>query len=165
MEVMIERACGLDVHKDSITGCIITPNGKEIQTFSTKTVFLLKLLDWIKDNGCSHVAMESTSVYWKPIVNLLESEEIEFLVVNAQHIKAVPGRVDSLNALLTKTVTYPELVGKSNLEIHQKIYKIPLCFLNEHYGHDAISLLQGNLGARIAFLQILRQILPRYLLL
>ena len=72
---------------------------------------------------------------------------------------------DSLNALLTKTVTYPELVGKSNLEIHQKIYKIPLCFLNEHYGHDAISLLQGNLGARIAFLQILRQILPRYLLL
>lgn len=97
MDVMIERACGLDVHKDSITGCIITPNGKEIQTFSTKTVFLLKLLDWIRDNGCSHVAMESTSVYWKPIVNLLESEDIEYLVVNAQHIKAVPGRKTDVN--------------------------------------------------------------------
>jgi transposase len=97
MDVLIERACGLDVHKDSITGCIITPNGKEIQTFSTKTIFLLKLLDWIKDNGCSHVAMESTSVYWKPIVNLLESEDIEYLVVNAQHIKAVPGRKTDVN--------------------------------------------------------------------
>jgi transposase len=92
MEVIIERACGLDVHKDNITACIMTPEGKEIQTFSTKTVFLLKLMDWIKEHGCSHVAMESTSVYWKPIVNLLESEGIEFLVVNAQHMKALPGR-------------------------------------------------------------------------
>lgn len=92
MDVIIERACGLDVHKDNITACIMTPESKEIQTFSTKTVFLLKLLDWIKENNCTHVAMESTSVYWKPIVNLLESEEIEFLVVNAQHMKALPGR-------------------------------------------------------------------------
>ncbi|WP_375090599.1 IS110 family transposase [Peribacillus sp. RS7] len=92
MDVIIERACGLDVHKDSITACIMTKEGKEIQTFSTKTVFLLKLLDWIKENNCTHVAMESTSVYWKPIVNLLESEGIEFLVVNAQHMKALPGR-------------------------------------------------------------------------
>ncbi|MBM7653551.1 IS110 family transposase [Neobacillus cucumis] len=92
MDVIIESACGLDVHKDNITACIMTSKGKEIQTFSTKTVFLLKLLDWIKENHCTHVAMESTSVYWKPIVNLLESEGIEFLVVNAQHMKALPGR-------------------------------------------------------------------------
>ena len=92
MEVIIERACGMDVHKDNITACIMTPEGKEIQTFSTKTVFLLQLVDWIKQHGCTHVAMESTSVYWKPIVNLLEAENIEFLVVNAQHMKAVPGR-------------------------------------------------------------------------
>jgi transposase len=92
MDVVIERACGLDVHKDNITACIMTPEGKEIQTFSTKTVFLLKLVDWIKQHSCTHVAMESTSVYWKPIVNLLEAEDIEFLVVNAQHMKAVPGR-------------------------------------------------------------------------
>jgi transposase len=92
MDIIIERACGLDVHKDNITACILTPEGKEVQTFSTKTIFLLKLLDWIKENKCTHVAMESTSVYWKPIVNLLESEGIEFLVVNAQHMKALPGR-------------------------------------------------------------------------
>jgi transposase len=92
MDVVIERACGMDVHKDNITACVMTPEGKEIQTFSTKTVFLLKLVDWIKQHGCTHVAMESTSVYWKPIVNLLEAEDIEFLVVNAQHMKAVPGR-------------------------------------------------------------------------
>lgn len=92
MDIIIERACGLDVHKDNITACIITPEGKEIETFSTKTVYLIELVDWIKEHGCTHVAMESTSVYWKPIVNLLEAEDIEFLVVNAQHIKAVPGR-------------------------------------------------------------------------
>jgi transposase len=97
MDVIIERACGLDVHKDSITACILTSEGKEIQSFSTKTVFLLRLLDWIKDHGCTHVAMESTSVYWKPIVNLLESEDIEYMVVNAQHIKAVPGRKTDVN--------------------------------------------------------------------
>jgi transposase len=49
MDVVIERACGMDVHKDNITACIMTPEGKEIQTFSTKTVFLLQLIDWIKN--------------------------------------------------------------------------------------------------------------------
>lgn len=92
MDVLVERACGLDVHKDSITACIITSKRKEIQTFSTTTFYLLELIDWIKEHKCTHVAMESTGVYWKPIVNLLEAEGIEFLVVNAQHIKAVPGR-------------------------------------------------------------------------
>ena len=92
MDIIIERACGIDVHKDSITVCVMAPEGKEIESFSTKTVFLLELIDWIKRHSCTHVAMESTSVYWKPIVNLLEAEDIEFLVVNAQHIKAVPGR-------------------------------------------------------------------------
>lgn len=92
MEVIIDHACGMDVHKDSITACIMTPKGKEIRTFPTKTVFLLQLIDWIKEHDCTHVAMESTGVYWKPIVNILEAENIEFLVVNAQHMKAVPGR-------------------------------------------------------------------------
>ncbi|QYR20294.1 IS110 family transposase [Paenibacillus sp. sptzw28] len=92
MDVLIERACGLDVHKKSITACVMTPEGKEIKTFRTHTVFLLDLIDWIKQHRCTHVAMESTGVYWKPIVNLLEADEIQFLVVNAQHIKAVPGR-------------------------------------------------------------------------
>lgn len=92
MEIVVERVCGMDIHKDNITACILTSNGKEIQRFSTKTVFLLQLIDRIKQHECTHVAMESTGVFWKPIVNLLEAERIEFLVVNAQHMKALPGR-------------------------------------------------------------------------
>lgn len=92
MDVLHERCCGLDVHKKSITACIVTSEGKEIRTFQTHTAELLSLIDWVKEMRCTHVAMESTGVYWKPIVNLLESEEITVLVVNAQHMKAVPGR-------------------------------------------------------------------------
>ncbi|MEK5027722.1 IS110 family transposase [Paenibacillus sp. FSL M7-1046] len=92
MEVFIERCCGLDVHKKSITACIITPKGKEIRSFETLTRRLVDLVDWIKSERCSHVAMESTGDYWKPIYNLLELEDVKPVVVNAQHIKAVPGR-------------------------------------------------------------------------
>ena len=92
MQVIYDRCCGLDVHKKSVTACTVTPEGKEIQTFATMTGDIIALVDWIKNKGCSHVAMESTGVYWKPLYNLLEVEQIETLVVNAQHIKAVPGR-------------------------------------------------------------------------
>jgi transposase len=92
VQVLFEHCCGLDVHKKSVTACAITPEGKEIQTFGTMTGDIIALVDWIKSKGCSHVAMESTGVYWKPLYNLLEVEQIETLVVNAKHIKAVPGR-------------------------------------------------------------------------
>lgn len=92
MQVVYERCCGLDVHKQSVVACVITPEGKEIRTFGTMTSDLLELADWLMSQEVTHVAMESTGVYWKPIYNLLESHELELLVVNAQHIKAVPGR-------------------------------------------------------------------------
>jgi len=92
MDVVYDRCCGLDVHKKSITACVRTPKGKEIQTFGTMTHNLIQLIDWIKSKQCTHVAMESTGVYWKPIYNLIELEDIQPLVVNAAHIKAVPGR-------------------------------------------------------------------------
>jgi len=92
MDVLNERVCGLDIHKKTITACIMTPEGKEVKTFRTHTHFLIEMVDWIKEYGCTHVAMESTGVYWKPVVNILEAEEIEFLVVNAKDMKAVPGR-------------------------------------------------------------------------
>src|SRR5512142_594938 len=96
MQVVHERCCGLDVHKKLIVACLIvvSTNGqrsKEIRTFSTMTQDLLKLVDWLAEARCTHVALESTGVYWKPIFNLLEGH-IEVLLVNAQHIKAVPGR-------------------------------------------------------------------------
>lgn len=92
MKVLYERCCGMDVHKKSISACAITPEGKEIRTFGTMTGDLFELSNWIQEKGCTHVAMESTGVYWKPIYNVLELSEIQIMVINAQHIKAVPGR-------------------------------------------------------------------------
>src|SRR2546425_4494789 len=95
MQVVYERCCGLDVHKKTIVACLLTLVGgklrKDIRTFATTTNALLALLDWLADAGCTHVAMESTGVYWKPVYNILEGH-FELLVVNAQHLKAVPGR-------------------------------------------------------------------------
>ncbi|MGC4379491.1 IS110 family transposase, partial [Fictibacillus sp. Mic-4] len=92
MDVVYSHCCGLDVHKKNVVACTITPEGKEIRTFSTMTDDIILLVDWIKAKGCSHVAMESTGSYWKPIYNLLELEDIQILVVNASHMKNVPGR-------------------------------------------------------------------------
>ncbi len=91
MQVMHERCCGLDVHKKMVAACIITPDGQEIRTYSTMTNDLLRMANWLRGKGITHVAMESTGVFWKPIYNLLE-DEFTLLVVNAHHIKTVPGR-------------------------------------------------------------------------
>lgn len=91
MHVLYERCCGLDIHKKSVVACLITPQGKQIRTYSTMTSDILSMVDWLHQEDCTHVAMESTGVFWKPVYNLLEGE-FELLVVNAQHIKAVPGR-------------------------------------------------------------------------
>ena len=96
MDVMYPQCCGLDVHKKTVTACLITSTEgaeplKEMRTFRTMTADLLALADWLQQVGCTHVAMESTGVYWRPVYNILEGQ-CELLVVNAQHIKAVPGR-------------------------------------------------------------------------
>jgi transposase len=96
MNVVYERCCGLDVHKRQVVACLIIPDeqGKphqQVRSFGTMTAELMDLSDWLTQAGCTHVAMESTGVYWKPIYNLFEGN-FELLVVNAQHIKAVPGR-------------------------------------------------------------------------
>jgi transposase len=96
MEVLYRCCCGLDVHKKLVVACLLLTGTdgkvlKEIRTFSTMTADLLALADWLTAAGCTHVAMESTGVYWRPIYNLLEGM-FDLLVVNAQHIKAVPGR-------------------------------------------------------------------------
>jgi transposase len=92
MEVIIDKGCGLDVHKQSVVACIMGKDiKKDIQTFGTYTSELVSLKKWLKDNGITHIAMESTGVYWKPIFNILE-DEFEILLVNARYIKNVPGR-------------------------------------------------------------------------
>jgi transposase len=96
MDVLYERCCGLDIHKRLVVACLIVPGAdgkptKQLRSFGTMTADLLELADWLASAGCTHIAMESTGVYWKPIYNLLE-EQFALVLVNAQHIKAVPGR-------------------------------------------------------------------------
>jgi transposase len=91
MEAIYERCCGVDVHKKKVVACVIAPEGKEVRTFGTMTEDLLELAGWLKNWRVTHVAMESTGVYWKPIYNLLEGD-FSLVLGNAQHIKTVPGR-------------------------------------------------------------------------
>jgi transposase len=96
MEQLIERCCGLDVHRDTVASCVRVPGPKgkrqqEVRTFGTTTAELLALRDWLEAHGVTHVAMESTGVYWKPVFYVLE-EAFTCLLVNAAHIKQVPGR-------------------------------------------------------------------------
>jgi transposase len=96
MDVLYPRCAGLDVHKKSVVACRIHTVGnghknQEIATFGTTTPELLRLLDWLRAGECTHVAMESTGDYWKPVYYLLEGH-LELLLVNARHIQAVPGR-------------------------------------------------------------------------
>ena len=96
MDVVYERCCGLDLDKRTVVACLIVPESgrvprKEVRTFGTMTADLLALAEWLQAAGCTHVAMESTGVFWKPVYNLLEGQ-FTLLLVNAHHIKAVPGR-------------------------------------------------------------------------
>jgi transposase len=96
MDAIYTRCCGIDVHKRTAVVCVIVPGPtgqptKEIRSFGTMTAELLALGDWLAAQGVTHVAMESTGVYWKPLWNLLE-DRFTLLLANAQHVKAVPGR-------------------------------------------------------------------------
>jgi len=92
VEIVYERCCGLDIHKASITACVNINGKKEIKTFGTMTDDLLQLSAYLKKCDVQMTAMESTGSYWKPIFNILEVEGIEAILVNAAHMKTVPGR-------------------------------------------------------------------------
>jgi transposase len=96
MQVVYAACCGIDIHKRTAVACRITPGAdggwvREVRTFATMTADLLALADWLAAGGVTHVALESTGVYWQPVYNLLEGQ-FEVLVVNARHMKNVPGR-------------------------------------------------------------------------
>ena len=96
MEPIVECCCGLDVHQATVVACLLVGGAhkkpmKEVRTFGTKTRELMELRDWLHDNGCTHVGMEATGVYWKPVYAVLEDDFL-LVVGNAHHIKNVPGR-------------------------------------------------------------------------
>ena len=101
MDVVHDRCAGLDVHKDSVVACVRLTNGgkvtREVKTFETTTTGLLALLSWLTEFGCTHVAMEATGIYWRPVWNILSDGAFELILANAAHIKAVPGRKTDVN--------------------------------------------------------------------
>ena len=99
MQVLYPRCAGLDVHKDSVVArirCVTEPEHDEVKSFETTTSALLELSEWLTEHGVTHVAMEATGVYWKPVWHLLEGD-FELVLANAQHIRNVPGRKTDVN--------------------------------------------------------------------
>lgn len=99
MQVLYERCAGLDVHKDNVVArvrCVSEPKNDEVRSFATTTSALLDLKDWLVSHAVTHVAMEATGVYWKPVWHLLE-DDFELILANAQHIRNVPGRKSDVN--------------------------------------------------------------------
>jgi transposase len=101
MDVMYERVAGLDVHKVRIVACVRIVAARKVtrecRTFDTTTAGLEALLSWLTESGCTHVAMEATGVYWKPVWNILSDGTFELILANAAHIKNVPGRKTDMN--------------------------------------------------------------------
>ena len=101
MELLHRRCCGLDVHKDTVVACLrLVADGKvttEVRTFQTTTADLLRLSEWLAGNGCTHVAMEATGIYWKPVWHILDDGEFKLVLANAAHVKNVPGRKTDVN--------------------------------------------------------------------
>lgn len=92
MDKVYDKCCGIDVHKKLIVACFRYGREQELREFGATTRELLALADWLKAGGCEMAAMESTASYWKPLYNILESCSLNVMVVNARHMKAVPGR-------------------------------------------------------------------------
>src|SRR5215213_6245678 len=96
MEVLYPRCAGLDVHKDTVVASARLATGRdvtvEVQTFPTTTAGLLTLSAWLTERGCTHVAMEATGIYWKPVWHILSDGEVTLVLANAAHVKNVPGR-------------------------------------------------------------------------
>jgi transposase len=96
MDELLDKCCGIDVHQESFTACIMKGSGKsmykEIREFSTFTDGIQVFAAWLKEHGIIHAAIESTGIYWKPVFNILAEEQLNLILVNAKHVKNVPGR-------------------------------------------------------------------------
>ena len=101
MDIHNPNCAGLDVHKDTVVACsrrvIAGKVVREVRTFKTTTSDLLDLSEWLASLGCTHIVMEATGVYWKPVWNILSDGDFELILANAAHVKNVPGRKTDVN--------------------------------------------------------------------
>jgi len=168
VEVVHRRCCGLDVHKKSVVACVLLsdPSGppqREVRTFGTFTHEVLALADWLAEQQVTHIALESTGVYWKPIWNLLE-DRFALLLVNPRHIKAVPGRktdvhdAEWLAELLRHGLLTPSFVPDRAQRELRELTRYRTSLINERSA--AVNRLQKTLeGANIKLASVASDVL------
>jgi len=140
MEVLYARCCGLDVHQRLVVACLsLVEEGlrhKEVRTFGTPTRELISMRNWLIEAGCTHVAMESTGVYWRPMYQRLFGF-FELVIANAQHLKAVPGRktdvkdAEWLADLLQHGLLSPSLVPPQDQQELRQLTRLRLSLTQE----------------------------------
>lgn len=127
MEKVYDKCCGADIHKKLIVVCFKQGRKQEIREFGATTRELLEMAEWLGEGGCEQVAMESTASYWKQVYKILESAGLGAMVVNAQHMRAAPGRktdatdaewiADLLQHVLLKASFIPDKTGRELREL------------------------------------------------
>ena len=168
MEVLHARCAGLDVHKDTVVaGVRLAGSGpvvSEVRTFDTTTPGLMALADWLSEHGCTHVAMEATGVYWKPVWHVLSDGERTLVLANAAHVKNVPGRkTDVADAvwladLLAHGLIRPSFVPEAATQEMRALLRTRKQLVREQAGH--IQRLQKTLeDANIKLASVLTDIL------
>ena len=145
MEVLYPRCCGLDVHKETVTACLrLVMDGKvakEVRTFATTTASLMELSEWLTQNKCTHIAMEATGVYWKPVWHVLSDGDFELVLANAAHIKNVPGRktdvkdADWVSDLLAHGLIRPSFVPDSQTQEMRTLMRTRKQLVREKASH------------------------------
>jgi transposase len=168
MEVLYPRCAGLDVHKDTVVAAVRLaidgPACSEVRTFDTTTPGLLALLDWLSEAGCTHVAMEATGVYWKPVWHILSDGDITLILANAAHVKNVPGRkTDVADAvwladLLTHGLIRPSFVPETPTQELRALLRTRKQLVREQASH--VQRLQKTLeDANLKLSSVLTQIM------
>src|SRR3954470_3767943 len=156
MEVLHPRCAGLDIHKDSVVAGARIAEGarvvRHVETFATTTADLERLSAWLKSHGVTHVVMEATGVYWKPVWAVLcEEMERALALANAAHVKAVPGRKTDVNDatwladLLAHGLIRPSFVPPADVQALRDLTRTRKQFIRERSGHvqRIDKLLQG----------------------
>ena len=165
MQVIYSRCCGLDVHARTVVACLCVDGHKQTRTFSTMTDDLLLLSDWLAQASCSHVAIESTGVYWRPVFNLLEGN-FEVLLVNAQHIKAVPGRKTDVRDcewicdLLRHGLLKASFIPPPHIRDLRELTRHRQTLVRDHKAAQLKQALKGRLTSTQRFL--LKELLQQY---
>jgi transposase len=152
MKVLYERCAGCDVHKKAVTVHVAVPEGGETRTYGTTTTELLEIVDWLLACRVTHVAMESTGVYWKPLYNLLEATGLTVFVVNAAHMKAVPGRKSDVQDavwmcdLMRHGLLKPSLIPhRPQRELRELVrYRLSLIHERTDEGNRIQKILEGG---------------------